>query len=1089
MLHIKNPKRYKTSIRIHDPDNPRLWRAVVKTTHTDLRYSFSASTTRRLMQQGDQERAAARRRAAGVGPRETTPDPLAGAASGSHPDNDYNDYSDYNHIDQRDYGGDNGPGLALTSASSVQPTLDTSHQQLDLSFSTGRPLPRKRVPPRRAVRSYALNTWLAITNWRCVVRKLVDDFLTAIEDDREYVPLQSVPLGSNKAMEVILIDFSAHKKVSFVPSNKGAISDLLAAGYMPATPVAPRYAFFIPFIKIHMAYHYVAKATPYAGANLLEANHRTRMSAHLSKRFSDALAAFRLFVAYIESAIPPTRQFAMRCPACQHKIQEEPPLEYTAQVAIDGNASQKRLKTRYSKLGQHIHPDKHTFPSKLFIPPEIVDESEVIATRKGKGRRNAASEQKAEGDKGACASNWTAARSDQSGGALPDLDETGIVAAVCRHGVVLAACDMIQSGERSKYPLALIKRVRDAFSPRDRLLIGYDIGCVFTKTFETAESIEKRQRDPDASRPSGEAAANPAVAFCCGVWHGYTHSRPCQLQFHPRFMDAAGLEDFEGCERLWSFLNGFAASTRRATKYNRKSTLHHAIMYSSLRVLLRLDTWLSDRWKSASAQAIASLEAISLLAENVTSQDACADAGHMWLEQERRYFMHNASPPSSKLTAKGLREKELLEALENRDKMLKKQNSGVPRSRGGMVALSIANYTSAIAELIQDEVLQLTEEDREDVERLGLGWRGVEEIRARGVAQRIEELLAKLERDFLAMILEAEALKNRSHGIGTNYDTRNSDTARKRYKRVAASLTEYNKLAESCNRRQYTFEEVRYPHECSFVVLLISSVSVCVRLQMKLLAKDGMLRTGSNLGWASSIARSVTAAVSRRERALEEQARLQLEYQRVWEWAHENFQYWDSLASTSAEPQRRDLDPPDEDVQLPAWKKSALSAIAVHKCQELRQLIQSLDRLRMSKRTQGLCLLGDLSKIRARGPTPPPGSNVATPTLASDDNPADYEADDDLEEIIRALSEQVDVIQGEAELDADPEVHLSRAAGVDDNDLDIEYEEGGSEEEYALEDELEEPWCEDGCEDDQEEEGDKEADPEQDDQEKDDDNE
>ncbi|SGY80208.1 BQ5605_C008g05327 [Microbotryum silenes-dioicae] len=259
MLHIKNPKRYKTAIRIHDPDNPRLWRPAVKTTHTDLRYSFSASTTRRLMQQGDQEQAAARRRAAGVGPRETTPDPLAGAASGSEPDNDHDDYNDYNHIDQRDYGDVMGFNIIFPWCR---------------SFSTGHPLPRKRVPPRRAVRSYAMNTWLAITNWRCVVRKLVEDFLTAIEDDREYVPLQSVPLGSNKAMEVILIDFSAHKNVSFVPSNKGAISDLLAAGYMPATPVAPRYAFFIPFIKIHMAYHYVAKATPYDGANLLEANHR-----------------------------------------------------------------------------------------------------------------------------------------------------------------------------------------------------------------------------------------------------------------------------------------------------------------------------------------------------------------------------------------------------------------------------------------------------------------------------------------------------------------------------------------------------------------------------------------------------------------------------------------------------------------------------------------------------------------------------------------------------------------------------------------------------------------------------------------------
>ncbi|SGZ09474.1 BQ5605_C030g10876 [Microbotryum silenes-dioicae] len=151
---------------------------------------------------------------------------------------------------------------------------------------------------------------------------------------------------------------------------------------------------------------------------------------------------------------------------------------------------------------------------------------------------------------------------------------------------------------------------------------------------------------------------------------------------------------------------------------------------------------------------------------------------------------------------------------------------------------------------------------------------------------------------------------------------------------------------------------------------------------------------------------------------------------------------------------------------------SALSAIAVHKCQELRQLIQSLDRLRMSERTQGLCRMGDLSKIRARGPTPPHGSSLATPTLASD-NSADYEADD-LEGIIQALSERVDVIQGEAELDADPEVHLNRAAGVEDNDLDIEYEEGGSEEEYALADELEQPWCENDYEYGQEEEADPE---------------
>ncbi|KDE02511.1 hypothetical protein MVLG_06942 [Microbotryum lychnidis-dioicae p1A1 Lamole] len=1018
MLHIKNPKRYKTAIRIHDPDNPRLWRPAGKTTHTDLRYSLNAPTTRLLMQQVRQERAAVRHRGVDVGPSEATPEILAGAASGSCPDNDHNDYND---LDQRDA----GSGRAGSSDY-------TSRQPLASSSSTVRPLPHKRVPPRRAARSYALNTWLANANWRCVVRKLVDEFLRAIADDQEYIPLRSVPPCSNKAMEVNLIDYSAQqRKISFVPSKKGAISDLLAAGYMPATPAAPRYAFFIPFIKSHMASYYVTKATPPAEANLPDPNSTTRMSPHLSKHFSDALAAFRLFAAYVDSAIPPARQLTMTCSACQHKIQEEPPLQYTAQVAIDGNTSQKRLKTRYSKVGQHIHPDQHTFPSKLFIPPEIVDESEIIATRNGKGRRIVAIKKRAEGDKGACAS---ASRSEQSGGASSGWDETGIVAAVCRHGVVLAACDMIQSGESSKYPLALIKQVREAFSPGDRLLIGYDIGCVLAKTFETAESIGKRQRDPDAPSFSGQAAAKPAVTFCCGIGQGCTHSHPCQLQSHPRLMDAAGLEDFEGCEQVWSFLDDFAGSTRLATKYNRKSTLHHAIMYSNHRVLMGLDTWLLDRWNSASAESIASLETIRLLAEQFTSEDACVDAGHMWLEQEWQYFMHNATTPSSKLTARDLREKKLLEALENRDKMFGEQDSGIPRSRGGMVASSIANYTSVIAELIKDEVLQLTEEDRENIKRLGLGWRGVEEIRARGVVQRIEGLLAKLARDFMAIDLEAEAVKNRSHGIGTNYDTRSIGSVRKRYNRVATSLAEYNKLAETCNRRLYTFEE------------------------MKQLTKDGKLRTGSNLGWASSIARSVTAAVSRRERALEEQARLQLEYQRVWEWARENLQYWGNLASTSAENQH--LDSPDEDDQRPAWKKSALSAIAVQKCQEIGQLVQSLDRLRMSKQTKGLCHLGDLSKISARGPIPALGSYLATTSLASDDNPADDETADP-EGIIRTLYEQADLMQGQAELDADPDAHLNGAAGIDDDDLELENDEEGEDEEYSFEDELEARWCED----------------------------
>ena len=48
-----------------------------------------------------------------------------------------------------------------------------------------------------------------------------------------------------------------------------------------------------------------------------------------------------------------------------------------------------------------------------------------------------------------------------------------------------------------------------------------------------------------------------------GAFHGYAHARGCQIDFHPRIADIGmGLEDFEGCERLFSNTNRFAGMSR-----------------------------------------------------------------------------------------------------------------------------------------------------------------------------------------------------------------------------------------------------------------------------------------------------------------------------------------------------------------------------------------------------------------------------------------------------------------------------------------------------------------------------------------------
>lgn len=73
-----------------------------------------------------------------------------------------------------------------------------------------------------------------------------------------------------------------------------------------------------------------------------------------------------------------------------------------------------------------------------------------------------------------------------------------------------------------------------------------------------------------------------------GAWHGYAHNRECQVRYHPRLTAVAGLEDFEGCERLFSYTNGIAGVTRSATRYHRHQQLEWVIRQWNSDKLLHL---------------------------------------------------------------------------------------------------------------------------------------------------------------------------------------------------------------------------------------------------------------------------------------------------------------------------------------------------------------------------------------------------------------------------------------------------------------------------------------------------------------------
>lgn len=178
------------------------------------------------------------------------------------------------------------------------------------------------------------------------------------------------------------------------------------------------------------------------------------------------------------------------CPCCNHRVVDEPPLEYDQIFAIDGGCSLKRLRDAGSA-------DSRTFTSDYYLTPDEVDRFKYEAVKKTtsrsrRGKKSAAAggeegegaeqdyEQEIDiglelGEAGKevdeegqewitknvqaepglerdnqmtlCVERWKANADDDKKGMFSCFDEAGIFVAVCRHGLLLAYCDIIRSGE------------------------------------------------------------------------------------------------------------------------------------------------------------------------------------------------------------------------------------------------------------------------------------------------------------------------------------------------------------------------------------------------------------------------------------------------------------------------------------------------------------------------------------------------------------------------------------------------------------------------------------------------------------------
>ncbi|KAG1884167.1 hypothetical protein F4604DRAFT_1920018 [Suillus subluteus] len=157
----------------------------------------------------------------------------------------------------------------------------------------------------------------------------------------------------------------------------------------------------------------------------------------------------------------------------------------------------------------------------------------------------------------ACVDWWQNAGPEQHKRMFAIFDESGIFIAACRHQFVLLACDMVKSGELTKYPLAIIDRLLTVYGQNGAC--AYDIGCAFAKTL--------------ANSTLGQRAGSLNLQMMVGAFHGHAHNRRCQLDWHPMYIEGTGHTEGEGCEHIFSSSNELARSTRHANRFHRHQSI------------------------------------------------------------------------------------------------------------------------------------------------------------------------------------------------------------------------------------------------------------------------------------------------------------------------------------------------------------------------------------------------------------------------------------------------------------------------------------------------------------------------------------
>ncbi|KAI1788529.1 hypothetical protein LXA43DRAFT_894498 [Ganoderma leucocontextum] len=304
-----------------------------------------------------------------------------------------------------------------------------------------------------------------------------------------------------------------------------------------------------------------------------------------------------------------SRILQRRCPACFSGTQFGRNFESHGgdiHVAIDATFSQRHNVT----AGE----SPWFYEPKYFIPKAQVDAMGVRITIARSRPPRTYESQVPDSALDECEKSYEAADEKKEKTHGTKFDDTGLMALVCRHDVVLFLANVDTPGEQQKYGIALIDHLFSQLPGQATVAVFYDIGCVLDRSLQRFDILSKSIID--------------RLLFATSVMHAYGHQWACQLVYNPRLREGLGLTEGEGTERVWSKFRKLIGVTRSSARARRIWMLdrHADVVNESARE--NLGAWIRGRLKhGVDARTVAAEDDLSKIAI------AVSELREQWLQQ------------------------------------------------------------------------------------------------------------------------------------------------------------------------------------------------------------------------------------------------------------------------------------------------------------------------------------------------------------------------------------------------------------------------------------------------------------------------